>query len=72
MATLYLWQRADITSFGPDVFPNTMDANGGAVGSSSFRIAADATAKPIEVTDNDSNFNDNDASSQVLTSAMLA
>ncbi|TCO70068.1 Hint domain-containing protein [Rhodovulum euryhalinum] len=71
MATLYLWQRADITSFGPDVFSDTQDANGGAVGNSSFTIAPGASAVPVEVTDNEAFFNNSDTSSQVLTGATV-
>lgn len=67
MPDLYIWQTNDITSVGPDVFSNTQDANGGAVGVSTFSIAGGATMSMLSVTDDDIDLNDGDASSQVLS-----
>jgi len=70
MPTLYLWQINDITSVGPDVFSNTGDGNGGAVGVSTFSIDAGATTHAIDVTDNDSRLENLDGSSQDISTAV--
>jgi len=68
---LYLWQINDITSVGPDAFPNTGDGNGGAVGVSSFVIDAGATTHAIEVTDDDGLLENNDGSLQDIATAVV-
>ena len=65
-----MWQINDITSVGPDVFSNTSDGNGGAVGVSTFSIAGGATTHPVDVADNDANLENIDTSSQVIASAV--
>ena len=71
MPRLYLWQINDITSVGPDAFPNTGDGNGGAVGVSSFVIDAGATTHAIEVTDDDGLLENNDGSLQDIATAVV-
>ncbi|TCP44441.1 Hint domain-containing protein [Rhodovulum marinum] len=66
MPTIYLWEKSDITSIGPDVFSDTQDANGGAVGNSTFSIGAGSVPVAAEITDDDTFFADGDASGQTL------
>lgn len=62
------WQFDDLTTTGPDPFPQSSSHNGAAVGSSSFTIGASASGIVLGVTDNDTDFEDSDIGSQSLTS----
>lgn len=68
MPTMVAWQFSDITTTGPDPFPQSSSFNGDAIGASTFTIGPSAGSILLDVTDNDTEFEDGDNASQALTS----
>ena len=62
MPTIMSWQLDDITTTGPDPFPASSTFNGDAIGVSTFTIGAGSSSIDLSITDNDTTFENTDAS----------